>query len=146
MMTSSDGNIFRVTGPLCGEFTGQFPSQRPVTRSFHVFFDLCLNKRLSKQSRHQCFESSLVTPLDLLWYHKAAGLTHCTLGEFYKILQVLFQNDFLPGLIKLHMDGMIDRQRIGETVQEYMKLSEGPKWFVISRHWPMWLNMQYVAL
>ena len=47
MMMSSDGNIFRVTGPLCGEFTG--PTQRPVTRSFDVFFDLRLNKRLSKQ-------------------------------------------------------------------------------------------------
>ena len=31
--------------------TGKFASQRPVTRSFDVFFDLCLNKRLSKQSR-----------------------------------------------------------------------------------------------
>ena len=30
--------------------TGEFPSQRPVTRSFDVFLDLCLNKRLSKQS------------------------------------------------------------------------------------------------
>ena len=29
--------------------TGEFPSQRPVTRSFDVFFDLRLNKRLSKQ-------------------------------------------------------------------------------------------------
>ena len=29
--------------------TGEFPVQRPVTRSFDVFFDLCLNKRLSKQ-------------------------------------------------------------------------------------------------
>ena len=40
MMTSSNGNIFRVTGPLCGEFTGpgEFPTQRPVTRSFDVFF------------------------------------------------------------------------------------------------------------
>ena len=27
--------------------TGEFPSQRPVTRSFEVFFDLRLNKRLS---------------------------------------------------------------------------------------------------
>ena len=52
MMTSSNGNIFRVTGPLCGEFTGpgEFPTQRPVTRSFDVYFDLRLNKRLSKQS------------------------------------------------------------------------------------------------
>ena len=24
--------------------TGEFPAQRPVTRSFDVFFDLCLNK------------------------------------------------------------------------------------------------------
>ena len=29
--------------------TGEFPSQRPVTRSFDVFFKLRLNKRLSKQ-------------------------------------------------------------------------------------------------
>ena len=52
MMTSSNGNIFRVTGPLCGEFTspGEFPTQRPVTRSFDVFFDPCLNKRLGKHS------------------------------------------------------------------------------------------------
>ena len=30
--------------------TGEFPAQRPVTRSFDVFFDLRLNKRLRKQS------------------------------------------------------------------------------------------------
>ena len=29
---------------------GEFPAQNPVTRSFDVFFDLRLNKRLSKQS------------------------------------------------------------------------------------------------
>ena len=28
---------------------GEFPTQRPATRSFEVFFDLRLNKRLSKQ-------------------------------------------------------------------------------------------------
>ena len=33
--------------------TGEFPSQRPVTWSFDVFFDLRLNKRLSKQSKYQ---------------------------------------------------------------------------------------------
>ena len=43
MMTSSNGNIFRVTGPLCGEFIGpgEFPTQRPVPRSFDVFF-ICI--------------------------------------------------------------------------------------------------------
>ena len=42
MMTSSNGNIFRATGPLCGgsPVTGDYPAQRPVTRSFDVFFDL----------------------------------------------------------------------------------------------------------
>ena len=30
--------------------TGEFPSQRPVTPSFDVFFDLRLNKWLSKQT------------------------------------------------------------------------------------------------
>ena len=45
-------NIFRVTGRLCGEFTahrGEFPAQRPVTRSFDGFVGLRLNKRLRKQ-------------------------------------------------------------------------------------------------
>ena len=67
-MTSSNGSIFRVTGPLCGEFTGpgEFPTQRPVTRSFDVFFDLRLNKRLSKQPWGWWFES----PLWSLWRHR----------------------------------------------------------------------------
>ena len=33
--------------------TGEFPLQRPVTRSFDVFFDLRLNKRMSDQSRRR---------------------------------------------------------------------------------------------
>ena len=65
MMTSLNGNIFRVTGPLCGEFTdpGEFPTQRPVTWSFDVFFDLRLNTRLSKQPWGWWFE----TPSWSLW-------------------------------------------------------------------------------
>ena len=68
MMTSSNGNIFRVAGPLCGEFTGpgEFPAQRPVTRSFDVFFDLRLSKRLSKQPWDWWFE----TPAWSLWRHR----------------------------------------------------------------------------
>ena len=45
--------------------TGEFPSQRPVARSFDVFFDLCLNKRLSKQSQGWWFE----TLSRALWRH-----------------------------------------------------------------------------
>ena len=46
MMTSSKGNMFRVTGFCVGNspVTDEFPSHRPVTRTFDVFFDLRLNK------------------------------------------------------------------------------------------------------
>ena len=63
IMTSSNGYIFRVTGTLTLPVTGEFPAQRPVTRSFDVFFDLRLNERLSKQSWGWWFE----TPLRPLW-------------------------------------------------------------------------------
>ena len=45
--------------------TGEFPTQRPVTRGFDVFFDLRLNKRLSKHSWGWWFE----TPSVPLWRH-----------------------------------------------------------------------------
>ena len=75
MMTSSNGNIFRVTGPLCGEsqVTGEFPSLRPVTRSFDVFFDLCLSKQLSEQSTRWWFE----TPSHSLFRHCSETSAFC---------------------------------------------------------------------
>ena len=67
MMTSSNGNIFRVTGHLCEEFSSHrwIPAQRPVARSFDVFFDLLLNTRLNKQWWGWWFE----TPASPLWCH-----------------------------------------------------------------------------
>ena len=53
---------------------GVFPAQRPVTRSVDVFFDLRLNKRLSKQPWGWWFE----TPSRLLW-------RHCNVIFFHKI-------------------------------------------------------------
>ena len=48
IMTSSNGNLFCVLALCTGNspVTGEFPSQRPVTRSFDVFFDLRLNTQL----------------------------------------------------------------------------------------------------
>ena len=42
MMTSSNGNSFRVTDPSCGDFTGhsEFSAQRPVTRTL-MFSLIC---------------------------------------------------------------------------------------------------------
>ena len=45
---------------------GEFPAQRPVTRSFDVFFDLHPNKRLSKQWWGWWFG----TPPCPLWRHR----------------------------------------------------------------------------
>ena len=60
---------------ICAENSpvpGEFPAQRPVTRSFDVFFDLRLNKRLSKQPWGWWLDS-LSCPL---WRHRNA------LGKF----------------------------------------------------------------
>ena len=67
MMTPSNRNIFHVTGLCAGNspVTDEFPIQRPVAWSFDVFFDLCLNKRLSKQSWGWWFEM----PSCSLWRH-----------------------------------------------------------------------------
>ena len=67
MMTSSNENIFLVTGHLCGEFTIDrwIPAQRPVRRSSNVLFDPHLNKRLSKQWWGWWFETSSCP----LWRH-----------------------------------------------------------------------------
>ena len=67
MMTSSNGNISALLAICAGNspVPGEFPTQRPVPRSFDVFLDLRLNKRLSKQPWGWWFES-LSRPL---WRH-----------------------------------------------------------------------------
>ena len=61
--------IFSALLAICAgnsPLTGEFPAQRPVTRSFDILFDLPLNKRLSKQSRGWWFE----TRSRPLWRHR----------------------------------------------------------------------------
>ena len=60
IMTSSNENLFCVTGHLCGEFNGD---QWTVTRSIDVFFDMSLKNVFSTQSWGWWFE----TPSRLLW-------------------------------------------------------------------------------
>ena len=62
--------------------TGEFPTQRPVTRSFHIFFDLRLNKRLSKQWWGWWFET-LPRPL---WRHR---------NDISLVLSLLYLNQFV---------------------------------------------------
>ena len=68
--------------------TGEFPSQRPVKWSFHLFSDLRLNKRLSKQSCCWWLE----TP-SRPWWQRHNNVWYLTLiGHF--IVAVIFNLQF----------------------------------------------------
>ena len=80
--------------------TGEFPAQRPVTRSFDVFSDLCLSKQLSKQSwqfcthnglsfwyidnefswQNQCRKRVLLLCNNKLWCHLVSAGLGCNMG------------------------------------------------------------------
>ena len=66
MMASSNGNIFRFTGPLCGEFLSHrgVPLTKASDAGFRCFYQR-LNKWFSKQSRRRWSE----TPSCSLWRH-----------------------------------------------------------------------------
>ena len=80
MMTSSNGTVFRVTGPLCGEFPGQrwIPRTKASDAELWCFLWSALNKRVSKQSSGWWFET-LSHPL---WRHRnASALLHWHRGN-----------------------------------------------------------------
>ena len=69
--------------------TGEFTAQRPVTRSFNVFFDLRLNTRLSKQWWGWWFET-LSRPL---WRHcNDSFKSHATLWYKPRVLRTTGAN------------------------------------------------------
>ena len=85
-MTSSNG-IFSAWLAICAgnsSVPGELPAQRPVTRSFDVFFDVRLKRRLSKRSWCWWFET-LPCPL---WRHSngtvnlMAAMLHCGCIQF----------------------------------------------------------------
>ena len=77
---------------------GEFPAQRPVTRSFDVFFHLRLNKRLSKQSWGWWFET-LSCPLwrhrnqsqlDFFFIHSSFHKTHTKATQQHVFVRVVW--------------------------------------------------------
>ena len=128
-MTSSNGNIFRVNGSLCGEFTGlgEFPTQRPVTQSFDVFFDLRLNKRLSKQPWGWWFETLSWS----LWRHCndlvrfIYELLLCYLSLGFSLLLTLHQAHLIP-----HYGKYQEWNKYGVAQDDVIK------WKHFPRNWP----------
>ena len=76
ILTSPNGNIFRVIGPLWGKHRSPVDS---LTKASDVFFDLCLNKRLIKQSKRRWFE----TPLRSLWRHCDEVCVHQWMRRYF---------------------------------------------------------------
>ena len=99
-MTSSNGNILRVTGHLCGEFTGDrwIPRIKASDAELWWFFHLRLNKRLSKQP----WGWWLQTPSRPLWRHtinlpvylqevrgEALAIQGCTIALFFFLITLV---------------------------------------------------------
>ena len=103
MMMSSNGNISALLVLWAGNWpvTGEFPSQRPVTRSLDVYFDLRLNKWLSKQSRCWWFE----TPSCSLWCHcnESNKSIFCYRTTIIKIQDCLIFIMGIPILVRQHL-------------------------------------------
>ena len=90
--------------------TGEFPSQRPVTRTFGLSFDLRLTKGLGKQSRRRWFEM----PSRSLWRHYNDSIDISTLAalissfifhNFTMLLDYIFDEILLvwTNLLKLYL-------------------------------------------
>ena len=79
---------------ICAEkspVTGEFPTQRPVTQGFDVFFDLSLNKRLSKQWWGWWFE----TPPWTLWSHCNGHWPYVSAWVYWYLCMVIVSNSCL---------------------------------------------------
>ena len=128
-MTSSNGNIFRVNGSLCGEVTGldEFPTQRPVTQSFDVFFDLRLIKRLSKQPWGWWFETLSWS----LWRH-----CNDLVRFIYELLLCYLSLGFCP-LLTLHQAHLIPHYGKYQEWNKYgVAHDDVIKWKHFPRNWP----------
>ena len=99
---------------LCAEnssVTGEFLTQRPVVWSFDVFFDLCLNKQLNKQSWVWWLE----TPSCSLWRHCNDEWFHPTLYNICNYLSML-------GLKLIHVckrDGSLNCAYLAQGHQQH---------------------------
>ena len=123
-MTSSNGNIFCVTGLLCGEVTGQ----RCISRTkgsdaeFGVFFDLRLNQQLSKQWKRRQFE----TPSRFLWHHCNVE----NMNVIYTFVIVMILED----LLRLrHVSNHWQHQRKNSKLRITVPLSNGDMWILLTK-------------
>ena len=148
VMTSSNGNIFRVTGPLCGEFTGHrwIPlSHRSIllTKASDTepwFFYLRMNKRLSKQSRRLWFE----TPSRSLWRHCNALALSYGVNNLEDCVQIWSVHKHSIGTIKL--ESVVSAQtNARHFAEDILNEFSGMKMFKfrLKFHWILFLIVEW---
>ena len=86
---------------------GEFPTQRPVTRSFDAFFDLRMNKRLSKQwwgwwfdtpscslwGQHNLLATYLITILDYMF--RCCLIMNCIVKDCSGIVRSTYHVNYI---------------------------------------------------
>ena len=146
-MTSSNRYISALLALRVGSppVTGGFPFQMSVTGSFGIFFDLRLNKWLSKQSRCRWFE----TPWRSLWrqkwitqniYRNHELVTNVRtfaqilmIGEFYGLCQSVIE--FVNWTQNINNNwntsrvGLCKDARVHSLIHKHMR--EGYLWMII---------------
>ena len=117
MMTSSNGNIFRVTGPLCGEFTDHrwipLTTQQGQWRGALMFSLICVwindwanNREAGELRRHRGnYDVTVMDSTRARSFHSRGGVTKAPL----KIL--ISQNHYLNLLIMIILTGAAKRWR-----------------------------------
>ena len=139
--------------------TGEFPAQRPVMQSFDVFFDLCLNKLLSKQSWgwwfempsgslwHHCNEVNYPRPVLAFWYCRCLRVCLCVcLSVNHQLVRAVTHQPFelespnldqiykRPWLRSLLFFGMVDLEFQGQIELKSQNLPHFELVRVISHH------------
>ena len=107
--------------------TGEFPTQRPVTRNFDVFFDLRQNRQLSKPWRRWWFESLPQS----LWRHCNAKKMTAIYQDCTVSRSSIKQHKIQRGTWKGHMHGLSRALECLLWVHD-----DVIKWKHFPRNWP----------
>ena len=124
----------------------EFPTQRPVTRSFDVFFELCLNKRLSKQLRGWWFEM----PSFSFWRHCNVCLlygTNLVCCQKLEALVIMMKFQHIQAWkIFLNEDCCILNQILIFLLSVFLRVQlHEPRIFYPSGHWPETVTNAHVS-
>ena len=145
MMTSSNGNIFRIAVHFCKESTCDLWIP---THSFYVFFDLRLHIQLCKQSWGRWF----VTPSRSLWRHCIEGTMvlsmYLLLCHYSVIIMSAMVSQITSFSINYSRSTKISKSRVpglsegnspvtsnAENVAIWWRQRKDIK---VPRHWPLW--------